>query len=257
MFCCFVALDDVHEKSTSHHLGNCQFLLPFQPGFGCLPLSTPTTLAARASTATWWSMEIPGRGAAKLFVFSSQTNKIAMAIGRPFLRQCRWIQICCHQNPRTLHPSNGLGTLRNGVRTIRRQGVSRFTNQNLTDSWLGIANGSGRCPTLETKLIFQGPKNSTEPWLWESLSRWWVILKSLQNLGLDTKSWLLYAERRTSLNVSCLGSIIFIGSPHQWLFCKAGHCFVQLLFPRNSSQSWVLVDDKNLLVQYCGYKKSG
>ena len=47
----------------------CQFLLPFQPGFSCFPLSTHTTLAARASTATWWSMEIPGRGAAKLFVF--------------------------------------------------------------------------------------------------------------------------------------------------------------------------------------------
>ena len=41
MFCCFVFLDDVHEKSTSHHLGNCQFLSPSSRALAAFPLGPP------------------------------------------------------------------------------------------------------------------------------------------------------------------------------------------------------------------------
>lgn len=206
MFCCFVALDDVHEKSTSHHLEKSasfccpssrvlaafhfQPTPPWQPGHQQL-LGEVWRFQALGRQIKYfqrvWNLNPPTK---QIVCFLVPTIRWSAGHWEAILAPRDGIRICCHQNLRTLHPSNGLGSLTEWRSlTTRRHGVARFTNQHLDSfPWLGIANGSGKCPTLETKFIFhQGPKNSTEPWLWESLSRWWVILKSFRILDLTPK----------------------------------------------------------------------
>lgn len=205
------------SMKSRHHITwkTASFCCPSSRVLAAFHFQPKPPVAARASTATWWSMEIPGPGAANQILprdwnlnpptkqtvcFHRPHNKIAMVMASGRQAAMPMDTDLLPPKYRTLHPSNGLGTLRNGVRTTMATsqhdvtGFRGFRIKIWQFSLTRNANGSGKCPTLETKLIFhQGPKNSTEPWLWESLSRWWVILKSLQNLGLDTKSWLLYA----------------------------------------------------------------
>lgn len=132
MFCCFVALDDVHEKSTSHHLEKSasfccpssrvlaafhfQPTPPWQPGHQQL-LGEVWRFQALGRQIKYfqrvWNLNPPTK---QIVCFHRPHNKMER---RPLGgHSCgkRWDTKLAPPNPRTLHPSNGLGTLRNGVR---------------------------------------------------------------------------------------------------------------------------------------------